>query len=125
MGSKLLVPKIFPEDFTIPALQKLSKLFLEYVNNNHQTFSFNAFGATLPAELQPVADELFLYASGFTAMNKEKLSELVFELKERSCKRHIAHFSKLEGNDAEEKVRLYSGILQKLNKKEMEKTLKT
>ena len=116
---------ITPEDFTIPALEKLSKIFMDYIQNNGQEFSFNAFSSTLPAELQSVADELFLYASGFSEMNNEKLSELVFELKERSCKRHIAYFSKQQGNDATEKVRLYSGILRKLNKKEMEKTLKT
>lgn len=115
---------ITPEDFTIPALEKLSKLFLEYCQNNGQTFSFNSFSNTLPAELRSVADELFLYASGFSEMNNAKLSELVFELKERSCKRHIAYFSKQTGNDAEEKVRLYSMLLRKLDKKEMEKTFK-
>jgi DNA primase len=123
--TKVIFEILTPEDFTIPALAKLSKLFMEYIQNNSQIFSFNAFSSTLPAELQPTADELFLYASGFSDMNNEKLSELVFELKERSCKRHIAHYSKLEGNDAMEKVRLYSGVLRKLDKKEMEKTLKT
>ncbi len=116
---------IIPEDFSIPALAKLAKLFLEYAKNNGQTFSFNSFSSTLPAELKPVADELFLYASGFSDLNKEKLSEIVFELKERSCRHSIAHFSTIDGNDAEGKVRLYSEMLRKLDKSEMEKLLST
>src|SRR3989344_2395109 len=115
---------IKPEDFSIPSLQKIIKNFYSFVEAN-KTQDFNAFISALPSELAAVADEIYLFASGINEFEKEKIWDIVYELKQQSLRRKIGEVSKLDEAGSESKLTGYHDSLRSLDKKEIEKMLRT
>ncbi len=115
---------ITPEDFSIPALQKIISSFYSFALTD-KTHDFNAFISSLPAELAAVADETYLFASGINEFEKEKIWDIVYELKQQSLRRKIADLSKLDEEKNESILKIYHSSLRSLDKKEIEKMLRT
>ena len=115
---------ITPEDFSIPSLQKIIKNFYSFVETD-KTHDFNAFISSLPSELGAVADEIYLFATGINEFEKEKIWDIVYELKQQSLRRKIGELSKLDEAGSESKLKSYDDALRSLNKKEIEKMLRT
>src|SRR3989344_1163896 len=120
----VLIPIITAEDFSIPSLQKILKNFYEFFQSD-STQDFNAFISSLPHELAEVADELFLFASGIDEFDKETIWDIVYELKQQSLRTKIADLSRSGEKDNEEKIKRYHDALRKMDKKEIEKMLRT
>lgn len=114
------------EDFNIPSLKHVSELFYDYINHSEgNEYAFQSFLNTLPAQLQSVADEIFLFASSVTGFDDERIWDVIFEFKQSSLKQKITELSKSDNKDFEEKIKEYSRQLKKINKKEIEKEFKT
>lgn len=81
---------ISPDDFSIPALAKISEAFKKFKEKNPEQFEFRVFFNFLPAELQQVFDELYLYASVDHGFEEENLKKLSYEIKKYSLRREIS-----------------------------------
>ena len=77
-----------PKDFQLPALGKIATFFLEYKVKNEK-FVLENFLKTLPYELKPVFDEIFLLASVDFELKKEKIEKLAYQIKKYSLKNQI------------------------------------
>jgi len=115
---------ITPDDFSIPSLQKIISNFYSFVETN-KTHDFNGFISSLPPELAEVADETYLFATGINEFEKEKIWDIVYELKQQSLRRKIGELSVLEEEGSESKLKSYHSALRSVNKIEIEKMLRT
>ena len=107
------------EDFSVPAYQKICKLFLSYKEKNKQ-LELNKFIETLAPELRSTFDELYLFASTEIEVKNEKIEKLVYEAKRYSLKRKISELSSSEGSDengTKDNIRLISRELTRVEKK--------
>src|SRR3989339_2056378 len=77
-----------PEYFLHPSYEKISRLFFEEIEKNKKV-NINQFGQNLSDELQPVFDEIFLFASTDHNLSNESLDRLINEIKRYSFKREI------------------------------------
>ncbi len=109
-----------PEDFPYPAFQSIFQKLVEYARET-STFVFTDFIRSLPAQIQPVADELFLFELSDEIFPPQQLVKIIYELKSLSYK----HYMTIFGTDNEAKVSEYSQRLRTLNKNEIENKLQT
>lgn len=105
--------------FSVPAHQKIIKAYQAF-RQSHPRYEINAFVATLPAELQAVADELYLFASGDISLAELSLSRLAYEVKRYGLKRLIARYNGAEEVSEETKKALQEATAE-LNR--VEKTI--
>lgn len=111
-----------PADFSYPSYQKICQAFLGLKESSLKKFSLEKFSAGLPDELQPVFDEIYLFASSELGFENEQIDKLAYEIKRFYLKRKITEVlsSSFEGDDK-------NGDLSTLTKKlkEVEKKLIT
>lgn len=120
--TKEIYHKIFnvlkPEYFLHPSYQKISRYFFDEVEKDNK-ININQFGKNLPDELQPIFDEIFLFASADHNLSDESLDRLIYEIKKYYFKREIKKL--LSEEESLEKKKQLKEISQKL--KEVEKKL--
>lgn len=115
--------KIFNiEDFSIPAYQKICRLFLQSKEQNKQ-FNLDEFIKSLPAELSTTFDELYLFASTEIEVKNEKIEKLIYEVKRFRLKREITQLLSSESSEEKEIKERLKSINQELS--EVEKKIVT
>lgn len=112
-------------DFSVPAYGKIFTALLTYVQNDRpDEISINDFISSLPKELHPVADELYLVIPDLPPLSKKKFlqefKKLVYRIKFDSLGRHIQTIDEADEND-EEKDKIKVHLIQK--RKELEKNM--
>ncbi len=108
------------DDFSVLSLQKIINSFFKYKKKYSQTFEVKKFTKQLSQELQPVFDELYLYASYNEDFKQENLDKLLYEIKKYSLKRKIGEtISGQNGSNPnqEESLKMMSSMLKEVEKK--------
>lgn len=77
-----------PEYFLHPSYEKISRFFFDEIEKNKKV-DVNQFGKNLPEELQPIFDEIFLFASIDHNLSDASLDRLIYEIKKYYFKREI------------------------------------
>ncbi|MEM4270838.1 MAG: DNA primase [Candidatus Pacearchaeota archaeon] len=81
---------ISPDDFILGSYKKICEKFLDSMEKSEKnTFSLDKFIADLTSELQPVFDEIYLFASSEPGFNIGHLEKLAYEVKRYSLKKQI------------------------------------
>ena len=107
-----------PEYFLHPSYEKICKYFFDQIDKNDK-IDINKFGHNLPDELQPIFDEIFLFASTDHNLSDESMGRLIYEIKKYYLKRELKKILSEEENS--EKKKQLKEISQEL--KEVEKKL--
>ena len=107
-----------PEYFLHPSYEKISRFFFDEIEKNNK-ININHFGKNLPEELQPIFDEIFLFASIDHNLSDASLDRLIYEIKKYYFKREIKKL--LSEEESIEKKKQLKEISQQL--KEVEKKL--
>jgi DNA primase len=112
-----------PSDFSAPSHRQICQLFWEFQNKASAQFDLAKFTSTLSKQLQPVFDEVYLFASTEHEFGSEKINKLAYEVKRFALKRKIKEIlSKGEDIAADEKRELSDLTA---NLKEVEKMIIT
>lgn len=82
-------PIILINDFTLGSYQKIYQTFLDFMKEKPEKFDLSEFTNGLSHELQPVFDEIYLFASSELGIEQEHVSKLIYEVKRFSLKRQI------------------------------------
>lgn len=110
-----------PSDFSTPANQKIIEAFLSAKQKNKNgAFDVRRFAFSLDRELQPVFDELYLYASYDVDFEEVILDKLIYEIKKNALKRQIKNLISLSDKPdkkQEERLREASSSLKEVEKK--------
>ncbi len=93
------------DDFSHESFSKLATLFLSY-RNAHKEFDLQPFVNELPAELRPVFDELYLYATYDSDLSEVLLERLLLEIKKNALKRKISKATSKEESFEKERTKL-------------------
>lgn len=80
---------ISEEDFSFPAFQKIWQIFIKLKKTNPDKFVLQKLVDSLPAQLQTVFDEVYLFASHNLVPKTNNIKKLAYELKKFSLKRAI------------------------------------
>jgi len=122
--NKQLFKKIFSVltagDFYLPADQKIIRQYVEFKNLKKDSLKINNFINQLAAELKPIFDEVYLYASIEEKLNEESLEKVIYEIKTFSLKRQMKKIL-LEEEENPDKNKQLISLNQAL--KEVEKKL--
>jgi len=105
------------EDFDIPAYQKILNIFFGLKDNKH---GVKEIAASLPEELRPVFDEVYLYADSQATFSSESLSRLIYQLKKYSLKKQISGLlsgKKDEDAESDNKIKELNRALNEVEKK--------
>jgi DNA primase len=107
------------DDFNQPSYQKIYKQAVAYRTNNPGGYQPQDFLKQLPAELQSVADQLFMYNSSSEEMKEFNLERTLYEIKRFSLKKKISKGLAQENGENEENGDLarYSQQLNEVEKK--------
>ncbi|PIQ73164.1 DNA primase [Candidatus Roizmanbacteria bacterium CG11_big_fil_rev_8_21_14_0_20_36_8] len=97
--------------FIIPSYQKLF-VNLESDLKIHQDFIYNIFISRLPAELQAVADELYMYSSDMPEFKEKEIVKMAYDLKRLILKKSIEKLLNSDDKNDEEKT---SFLVKELN----------
>ena len=105
-------------DFSIVSHQKIFQLLLNWRDKNNK-FSVKDFHQSLPSQLKPVFDEIYLFASIDTGLNQSHQQKIVCEIKKDSLKKKIKQLMADKNSQDQEKT------LTELNKRltELEKSM--
>lgn len=114
---------IEPDDFSIPSYKKIAKAFLEFQKKFPGAFKLASFVDFLEKELQPVCDEIYLFASYETEFVEQNLEKLACEMKRNMLKKKITDLIKEESKDEIKRDEEIKNIALRL--KEVEKKLLT
>ncbi len=112
-----------PDDFSIPSYKKIAKGFLEFQEKFPGAFKLTSFVDSLEKELQPVCDEIYLFASYRTEFVEQNLEKLTYEMKRNMLKKKITDLIKGENKDEIKRDEEIKNIALRL--KEVEKKLLT
>ncbi|MEK7634203.1 MAG: DNA primase [Patescibacteria group bacterium] len=93
-----------PEYFLHPSYEKISRYFFEELEKAGK-ININRFGKNLPSELQPIFDEIFLFASTDHDLSDVSLDKLIYEIKKYYLKREIKKLLS-EEDDVQKKKQL-------------------
>ena len=110
-----------PSDFLLPSYQQICQIFLEFKNKRQSGFDLVKFTTELSQTLQPVFDEIYLFASVDQEFENQKINKLAYEVKKLTLKRKISEILSLGENINEEKKTELSELIKKL--KEVEKMI--
>lgn len=106
-----------PEYFFLPSYEKICASFFAVMEKNNR-IDINEFGKSLPNELQPIFDEIFLFASTDHNLSDENLDKLVFEIKKYYLKRKLkAVLAEEENADRQKQLKEISESLKEVEKK--------
>lgn len=93
------------DDFTIPSIQKVCSSFMSYKNEHHE-FDPKQFALSLPAELQPVYDELYLYGSSDSGFQNEPVQHLILEVRRDALKKKMSQLLNTESAEDQKENQL-------------------
>ncbi len=93
-------PIINADDFSLGSYNKIYLAFLDYIKNHPEKFQLEKFTDGLSSELQPVFDEIYLFASSELGFEKEQIDKLTYEMKRFSLKRQIQTILSSEEKDS-------------------------
>ncbi len=83
--------KIIDEnDFSLPVFKKIWEEFFNYQKQSPEKFILQSFAKKLNPEVQPVFDEVYLYASHEPLVEIKSLDKVAYEVKKFSLKREIS-----------------------------------
>jgi DNA primase len=121
----LLTRFLIPEDFSVVAYQKIVKNFIPY-KNQHEKPNMNDFCDSLPAELQSVCNELFLFnideleaVLAQRGSEKNQIEKIVLQIKKTSLKKAIQHLlfeTKDDDSSKEEELTRLNTSLKEVDK---------
>lgn len=112
-----------PSDFSSPSHRQIFQLFGEFQNKTSAQFDLAKFTSTLSSQLQPVFDEIYLFASTEHEFGSEKIDKLAYEVKRFALKRKIKEILSKGEDIVGERKRELSDLTAKL--KEVEKMIIT
>lgn len=112
---------IAPSDFSLPSYQKICQLFLDTQKKLGPEFNLTKFIDKLSPELQPVFDEIYLFASTEHEFGSVDINRLTYEIKRFALKRKIKEILLLSDDIKEEKQNTLSTLTTQL--KEVEKKI--
>jgi hypothetical protein len=96
-----------------------------YVSNHPKDSNLDHFIDSIKAELRPSANELYVYKSSLSDTQNEKLEEIVYEIMRESYKRLYTYYSQKDDVEESKKGTYYKELLNTLDKRELEKLLRT
>lgn len=108
------------EDLIIPSHYKIVDSLIRFQKKYPTGFNLNQFVKDLDKELQPVLDELYLFASTEIGLEKEKLERLIYEVKKIALKKNLGKIlSSTEGEkkESEDKIKNLNTQLKEVEKK--------
>ncbi len=106
-----------PEYFLHPSYEKISRFFFDEIEKNNK-ININQFGKNLPEELQPIFDEIFLFASIDHNLSDASLDRLIYEIKKYYFKREIKKLlSEEESIEKKKQLKKISEDLKEVEKK--------
>jgi DNA primase len=112
-----LIKIISSNDFSLPVFQKIWEKLLDF-QKKYPEFNLNLFVEELTAEIKPVFDEIYLYASHEPLVETENLDRVAWELKKISLKRKISEILALKEEIDESKKEKIRDLNQQLNQVE-------
>lgn len=118
--SENLSPVISPDDFSLGSYRKIYEAFLDYTKKHSTQFQPPKFSQLLSSELQPVFDEIYLFASSELGFEDEHIDKLVYEIKRFSLKRQIQTIlssEEKEGSAEKDKLKELTNGLKEVEKK--------
>ena len=106
-----------PEYFLHPSYEKISRLFFDEIEKNKKV-DINQFGKNLSKELQPIFDEIFLFASTDHDLSDVNLDRLIYEIIKYYFKREIKKIlSEEESTEKKKQLKEISENLKEVEKK--------
>ncbi len=106
-----------PEYFLHPSYEKISHFFFDEIKRNKKV-DMNQFGKSLPEELQPIFDEIFLFASTDHNLSDASSDRLIYEIKKYYFKREIKKLlSEEESIEKKKQLKKISEDLKEVEKK--------
>lgn len=106
-----------PEDFTYPAYQKIVTEFLIFRAHHPENMDSNAFNESLPSQLRPAVNELYLFSPADLKLDKEVAVRMALELKKFSLKKKISLLMRGNTDDkAEKELSRFSTALKEVEK---------
>lgn len=106
-----------PKYFLHPSYEKISRFFFDEIEENKK-IDINQFGKNLPEELQPIFDEIFLFASTDHNLSDASLDRLIYEIKKYYFKREIKKLlSEEESVEKKKQLKKISEDLKEVEKK--------
>lgn len=97
---------ISSDDFSQGSYKKICSMFVEFMKRCPDRFNLKKFTETLSSELQPVFDEIYLFASSELGFENEHIDKLAYGIKRFSLKRQIQSLLSSELPQKEELKRL-------------------
>ncbi len=106
-----------PKYFLHPSYEKISRFFFDEIEKNKKV-DINQFGKSLPDELRPIFDEIFLFASIDHNLSDASLDRLIYEIKKYYFKREIKKLlSEEESVEKKKQLKKISEDLKEVEKK--------
>lgn len=109
------------DDFLVPSHKDIVNMFFTYKEGHPEQFNQDAFFKTLTPPLQPVYNELYLFASGQEGLSEINTSRLAYEVRRFSLKRKINAYLENDEGESEEAKKQVNEAKKMLN--EVEKKL--
>lgn len=109
------------EDFSIPAYQKIWQIFIDLKTSKPEEFNLQKFVNILSPQLQPVFDEVYLFASHDLVLETNNIKKIAYELKKLSIKRTITELVSSKEEMADAKRKKIKELSRQLN--QVEKTM--
>ena len=109
-------------DFSQVSYQKIYHLLVENIKEKDTPFSISGYTQQLTDELQPVFDEVYLFASTDLSLDNENIEKLAYEVKKFALKRKIGEMLKTDLEQQEDKKKelsLFNSQLKEVEKKLM------
>ncbi len=111
------------EDFSTGSYQKICTMFMEFKTKFPEKFVLDQFAKSLPSELHPVFDQIFLFASSDLGFEHENIMQLAYGIKRFALKRAINDILSKESVDTDESKIILKSLTKQL--KEVEKKATT
>lgn len=106
------------KDFYFPAYEKICQSFSDFKEVHLKDFDLQKFVNFLPQELQPVFDEVYLFASHDLNLETKNIEKIAYELKRYSLKREITDLLSTKEEIVEEKRNRLKELSKQLNRVE-------
>ncbi len=114
-------PILRDSDFSLPSLQKIYGLLQEMANDTQSgQFSLAGFTQQLSEQLQPVFDEVYLFASTDLGIDRENIKKMAYDIRKYSIKRKIGELLSSETDQqqtSKEELSLLNSQLKEVEKK--------
>ncbi|MCL4374684.1 DNA primase [Patescibacteria group bacterium] len=93
------------DDFSLPAHRKIVQAFIDWRHRHPEKFDAPAFCRQLPPELEPVINELFLFATLSESRDEDnEILKDAYEIKRLSLKEQIVHASRETDHPADDRL---------------------